>query len=103
MIVSMTGFGKSEKAYKTKKISVEIRCLNSKSIEIKTKTPNVFRDLDLDIRKVLNKNLHRGKIDCNIYIEDTAENNKTNLNYKQIQTYYDELKQINKKDRKSVV
>ena len=57
MISSMTGFGKSESVYKNKKITVEIRTLNSKSIEIKTKIPTLYKDLDLHIRKRLTKNL----------------------------------------------
>lgn len=95
MISSMTGFGKSESVYKNKKITVEIRTLNSKSIEIKTKIPTLYKDLDLHIRKRLTKNLLRGKIDCNIYIEDTSGENTTTINKEKLNSYYKELQQIN--------
>ena len=91
----MTGFGKSESVYKNKKITVEIRTLNSKSIEIKTKIPTLYKDLDLHIRKRLTKNLLRGKIDCNIYIEDTSGENTTTINKEKLNSYYKELQQIN--------
>jgi len=95
MISSMTGFGKSESVYKNKKITVEIRTLNSKSIEIKTKIPTLYKDLDLHIRKRLTKNLLRGKIDCNIYIEDTSGEKTTTINKEKLNAYYKELKKIN--------
>ena len=95
MISSMTGFGKSESVYKNKKITVEIRTLNSKSIEIKTKIPTLYKDLDLHIRKRLTKNLLRGKIDCNIYIEDTSGEKTTTINNEKLNAYYKELKRIN--------
>ena len=95
MISSMTGFGKSESIYKNKKITVEIRTLNSKSIEIKTKIPPLYKDLDLHIRKRLTKNLLRGKIDCNIYIEDTSGEKTTTINKEKLNAYYKELKRIN--------
>lgn len=95
MISSMTGFGKSESVYKNKKITVEIRTLNSKSIEIKTKVPTLYKDLDLHIRKRLTKNLLRGKIDCNIYIEDTSGEKTTTINKEKLNAYYKELKLIN--------
>ena len=91
----MTGFGKSESVYKNKKITVEIRTLNSKSIEIKTKIPTLYKDLDLHIRKRLTKNLLRGKIDCNIYIEDTSGEKTTTINKEKLNSYYKELQQIN--------
>ncbi|MDG1842009.1 MAG: YicC family protein [Crocinitomicaceae bacterium] len=96
MISSMTGFGKAESVYNNKKITVEIRTLNSKSIEIKTKIPTLYKDLDLHIRKLLTKNLIRGKIDCNIYIEDTSGEKATTINKEKLNAYYKELKQINK-------
>jgi len=103
MISSMTGFGKSESVYKNKKITVEIRTLNSKSIEIKTKIPTLYKDLDLHIRKRLTKNLIRGKIDCNIYIEDTSGEKAIAINKEKLNAYYKELKQINQDWKENTV
>ena len=71
MLLSMTGFGKTNTIFNEKKISIEIRTLNSKSIELKTKIPLQYRDIETQIRKMLSTKLYRGKIDLSIYSEST--------------------------------
>ena len=66
MLKSMTGFGKASMEFQSQKITVEIRSLNSKSIDINTRIPSTYREIESDIRKQISSSLIRGKID--IYI-----------------------------------
>ena len=93
----MTGFGKSNTILNEKKISIEIRTLNSKSIELKTKIPIEYRGIENQIRKMLSSKLYRGKIDLNIYSESTKGNYQNILDIDRVRNYYQELKEINKK------
>ena len=97
MLLSMTGFGKSNTILNEKKISIEIRTLNSKSIELKTKIPIEYRGIENQIRKMLSSKLYRGKIDLNIYSESTKGNYQNILDIDRVRNYYQELKEINKK------
>ena len=72
MITSMTGFGKSEALVLTKKLTVEIRTLNSKNIDLNFRLPHIFRELEPQLRGLLNKGLTRGKIDVSVYIEGNS-------------------------------
>ena len=63
MLLSMTGFGKSNGVFESKKISVEIRSLNSKGLDLSIKIASSYKDLETDIRKMLSENLDRGKVD----------------------------------------
>ena len=69
MIMSMTGFGKKETQFEDKHISIEVRSLNSKNADINLRTPSYLRELDPEIRKQLAQQMHRGKIDVNLYVE----------------------------------
>lgn len=95
MIVSMTGFGKAVTVLPTKKITVEIRSLNSKGIEINTRIPALYREKELDIRKKIAKALGRGKIDISIYIEKTGVDDSIRINKAMVLKYIEELKTIN--------
>ena len=66
MIQSMTGFGKSVLSLADKHISIEIKSLNSKSIDINTRIPQVYREKELDFRKLIAEQLQRGKVDFSI-------------------------------------
>ena len=68
MIMSMTGFGKTEAQWKDKRILIELRSLNSKTADINLRTPSYLREMDTEIRKQLIQRLYRGKIDVNIFI-----------------------------------
>ena len=72
MIRSMTGYGIAEGLYHTKKISVEIRTLNSKQLDLAVKLPNELRFAELDFRNQIGARLLRGKIDSVITITDTS-------------------------------
>ena len=73
MIQSMTGFGKASLQLPTKKITVEIKSLNSKGLDLNTRMPSVFREMELGLRNQISQRLERGKIDFSLYIEVTGE------------------------------
>ena len=94
MIMSMTGFGKTEAQWEDKSLSIEIRSLNSKSADINLRTPSYLREIDTEIRKRIAKKLHRGKIDLNIFIEFNGKNAPTAINVSVVKEYIAQLKQI---------
>ena len=96
MIMSMTGFGKTEAQREDKSLSIEIRSLNSKSADINLRTPSYLREIDTEIRKRIAKKLHRGKIDLNIFIEFNGKNTPTAINASVVKGYMTQLKQIEK-------
>ena len=98
MIVSMTGFGKEESQFKNKKITIEIRTLNSKNIDLNFKTPYSYRELESSLRGVANKELIRGKIDVSIFVDNSGVESNAVLNQKIIGNYIEQLKEIHDSD-----
>ena len=98
MITSMTGFGKSETQILNKKMTVEIRTLNSKNIDLNFRVPHVFRELEPQMRTFLNKQLTRGKIDVSVYVEGNSNQNSNLLNKEVIDNYIAQLKGIHDGD-----
>jgi len=90
----MTGFGKSEALVLTKKLTVEIRTLNSKNIDLNFRIPHIFRELEPQLRGLLNKELTRGKIDVSVYIEGNSGANTTQINKEVIDDYIAQLQGI---------
>jgi uncharacterized protein (TIGR00255 family) len=91
----MTGFGKSNGVFESKKVSVEIRSLNSKGLDLSLKIASPYRDLETDIRKMLSENLDRGKVDIGIFIESTNESLNNILNNEVATKYYSAIKKLN--------
>jgi uncharacterized protein (TIGR00255 family) len=94
MIYSMTGYGKSVLQLPTKKITIELKSLNSKSLDLNTRMPSIYREKELDIRKILADILERGKIDFSIFIEVTAEDTSTQINVPVVKQYINQLKKV---------
>ncbi|MDB4267386.1 YicC family protein [Flavobacteriaceae bacterium] len=94
MILSMTGFGKTETQWEDKNLSVEIRSLNSKNADINLRTPSYLREMDTEIRKRIAQQLHRGKIDLNIFIEFNGQNAPSTINTSVVKSYIGQLKGI---------
>ena len=92
--MSMTGYGKKETQFEDKRISIEIRALNSKSADINLRTPSYIRELDTKIRKLLSIEMNRGKIDLNIHIEFNGQNVPNKINTSVINSYIDQLESI---------
>ncbi|MCB9360566.1 MAG: YicC family protein [Flavobacteriales bacterium] len=94
MIKSMTGFGKATAEVNNKKISVEIKSLNSKQADMFVRLPSFYKEKELPIRSLINKELERGKIEFNLYVELLAEQSSVNLNKDLFKKYYTELKEV---------
>ncbi len=94
MIQSMTGYGKAVLQLPTKKITIEVKSLNSKNLDLNTRMPSYYREKELGIRKQLASSLVRGKVDFSIYVEMTAEETQTVINKQVIGGYIKELKEL---------
>ncbi|WP_237276805.1 YicC/YloC family endoribonuclease [Tenacibaculum ovolyticum] len=92
MIQSMTGYGKSVLHLPSKKVTIEIKSLNSKNLDLNTRIPSYYKQKELAVRKKLASNLVRGKIDFSIWIEMTAEETSTKVNKNVVLEYIQQLK-----------
>ena len=95
MLKSMTGFGKASGTFQSKKISVEIRSLNSKSMDLNVRMPSLFKELDSAIRKFVSNELGRGKIDVFINLDSIGEESNVSINQGLAKKYFTELKALN--------
>ncbi len=95
MISSMTGFGKSNGVYQSKKVSVEIRSLNSKGLDLNIKLNSTYKELETAVRSIVSSALDRGKIDVSIYIESQGAHPENALNFTLATTYYEAIKRLN--------
>ncbi len=94
MIQSMTGFGKASLQLPTKKITVEVKSLNSKGLDLNVRMPSLYREMELGLRTLISTKLERGKIDFGIYIESTAEQTSTKVNVPIVKYYIAQLKEV---------
>lgn len=94
MLKSMTGFGKSSGNYHSKKISVEVRSLNSKSMDINARIPSQYKELDGAIRKMIGAELGRGKVDVYVSIDSIGDESGVSINKGLAKAYYNELKAL---------
>lgn len=90
----MTGFGKSVLQLPSKKITIEIKSLNSKNLDLNVRIPSTYREKELSVRKYLAQNLHRGKVDFALYVENTGSNANSQINKDVVLAYMDQLKQV---------
>jgi uncharacterized protein (TIGR00255 family) len=94
MIKSMTGFGKAEFEVNNKKITLELKSLNSKQIDISVRIPSVYREKEIEIRREMAEKLVRGKIDLSIYVENHGSESNSKINESILISYYKHLKRI---------
>lgn len=94
MIFSMTGYGKSVLQLATKKVTIELKSLNSKNLDLNTRIPAIYREKELTVRKAMADKLGRGKVDVSIYIEATAEDTSTQINTPVVKQYIKQLKKV---------
>ncbi|MEG0187937.1 YicC/YloC family endoribonuclease [Algoriella sp.] len=94
MITSMTGFGKAVLELPEKKITIEIRSLNSKTLDLNTRFPSFYREKELEIRNIISEKIQRGKVDFSMMVElnPAARNQKVNADL--IKSYIQEFKNI---------
>lgn len=101
--MSMTGFGKVTGNFqsdalneaKSKKVSIEIRSLNSKSLDLSVRTPPIYRELELAIRNIVSEHLDRGKVDVNVNLDSTGDTKNFIINKDLAKAYYTDLKAVN--------
>ncbi len=90
----MTGFGKSILQLPTKKITIEVKSLNSKNLDLNARIPSQYREKELEMRKTIAKTLERGKVDFGLYVEVTGEENSTKINEPIVKDYIKQLGSI---------
>lgn len=94
MIQSMTGFGKSLLQLPSKKITVEIKSLNSKILDLNARIPGQYREKELPLRNLISKSLTRGKVDFSLYVEVTGEETTASVNPAVVKKYIQQLRAI---------
>ena len=93
----MTGYGKSVVTYKEKKINVEVKSLNSKSLDLSTRIAPLYREKEMEIRRLLAQKLERGKVDFSLWIEKETIVDATPINAALVENYYKQIKTIAEK------
>lgn len=91
MIYSMTGFGRGTATSPTKKITVEIKSLNSKQLDLNMRVPGYFRELEVEVRNMLLQELERGKIDMSAMVENTAPEAGSSVNTEVLAAYKQQI------------
>lgn len=94
MIQSMTGFGKYVVQLPSKKITIEIKSLNSKSLDLNARIPSAYREKELDLRKIIASSLERGKVDFGLYLESTGNETSSVINESVVKGYISQLRAI---------
>lgn len=94
MIQSMTGFGKHVIQLPTKKITVELKSLNSKSLDLNARMPSAYREKELELRKTIASSLSRGKVDFGLYVEFTGDETSAEVNELAVKNYMNQLRSI---------
>lgn len=94
MILSMTGFGKASLQLPTKKITVEVKSLNSKGLDLNVRMPSIYREMELGLRNQIAQKLERGKVDFSLFIEITGEETSSKINAPIVKGYIAQMKEI---------
>jgi len=94
MIQSMTGYGKAILQLPTKKVTIEIKSLNSKSLDLNVRIPSYYKEKELAVRKRLATSLVRGKVDFSIFVEMTADETSTTINHSVVKEYMQQLRNV---------
>ncbi|HEA29791.1 MAG TPA: YicC family protein [Leeuwenhoekiella sp.] len=94
MIKSMTGYGKSISQLPSKKITIEVKSLNSKNLDLNARIPSFYREKELEMRNIVAKSLERGKVDLSLYVELNGENTNTSINEAVVKQYMKQLAKV---------
>jgi uncharacterized protein (TIGR00255 family) len=95
MIRSMTGYGKAECELAQKKITIEVKSLNSKQLDVNTRLPGVYREKEIEIRRELSDKLIRGKVDFSLFSESLGVESNCAINSSLVKSYFTQLSEIN--------
>lgn len=91
MLHSMTGFGKASGTFSNKKITVEIKSLNSKNLDLYVRMPPIYKEKEIELRKFIANELDRGKIECNINVETNGDEKSHTINKELAGRYYSQI------------
>ncbi|PKP09757.1 MAG: YicC family protein [Bacteroidetes bacterium HGW-Bacteroidetes-4] len=94
MLVSMTGFGKAVCELANKKLTIEIKSLNSKQLDVNSRMPGYYREKELEVRNLISKRLERGKVDFSMYAEVSGTENNSVINTDLVKAYYQQLQTL---------
>jgi uncharacterized protein (TIGR00255 family) len=90
----MTGFGKATLQLATKKVTIEIKSLNSKGLDLNTRMPSIYREMELNLRNQIAQSLERGKVDFSLFVEITGEETSSKINAPIIKGYIAQMREI---------
>lgn len=90
----MTGYGKAEYLLPDKKLTIEIRSLNSKQMDTNTRLPSLYKEKELEIRQLITSGLERGKVECSLYYELSENAASGIINEEVVKSYYQQLYKI---------
>ena len=88
----MTGFGKTTCEVGSKKITIEIKSLNSKQLDLFSRVPNMYKEKELELRNIVAQKLERGKVEFGIFVETTGSDSSTAINESLVKSYYEQIK-----------
>jgi uncharacterized protein (TIGR00255 family) len=94
MIKSMTGYGKAECELAQKKVTIEVKSLNSKQLELNTRMPGIYREKELEMRREISDRLIRGKVDFSLFAESLGVESNTVINSSMVKNYFAQLSEI---------
>ncbi|MBE9467299.1 MAG: YicC family protein [Bacteroidetes bacterium] len=94
MLKSMTGYGKSVCELENKKVTIEIKSLNSKQLDVSVRMPSYYKEKEIFLRNEISKQLSRGKIDASIFVESINTTNTPVINQAVVKNYYEQLQNI---------
>ena len=94
MIQSMTGYGKSVLQLPTKKVTIEIKSLNSKNLDLNVRIPSYYKEKELSVRKKLANAMVRGKVDFSIFVEMTGNESSAKINHSLVKEYMEQLRNL---------
>jgi len=94
MIRSMTGYGKAECELAQKKVTIEVKSLNSKQLDLNTRIPGVYREKEIEIRREISDKLIRGKVDFSIYSESLGVESNSAINNLMVKSYFSQLSEL---------
>ncbi len=93
MIQSMTGFGKAVAELENRKVTVEVKSLNSKQLDLYVRMPNLYKEKEMEVRNLITRRLERGKVDFLIYVENIGIDTANQINQNVIESFYKQIKE----------
>ncbi len=94
MILSMTGYGRTVTTFGGKKINIEVKSLNSKSLDLSTRIAPLYREKEMEIRQKIQKRITRGKVDFSLWTENDNAQTASPINAELVRYYYDQINRI---------